>query len=145
MKIKGEWEDKIYRVKTFINELAKVQDNYFENLFEELHHDNFSDEFGSLEDANEWLFDYIFNCSEEVTFEEYLADHGKQIDDIPRTRTKEEIKDNIDGFFNSYEDAEEWWNTYNVGLLNIPRVLLNTYQGLDRLESMIYNIETANS
>jgi len=142
MKIKGEWEDEIYRVKTFINELSKVQDQYFENLFEELQTDKFSDEFESEEDANEWLFDYIFNGGNEVTFEEYLADHGKEIDDFPRSRTKEEIKDNIDGFFANPEAAEAWWNTDNEALANVPKYLLNTDKGLDRLEIMIYSLET---
>jgi hypothetical protein len=80
MKIKGTWEDEIYRVREFIQELSKVQDDYFNNLFTKLQEDNFSNEFESEEDANEWLFDYIFNSGADKMFEEYLADHGKEID-----------------------------------------------------------------
>lgn len=82
MKIKGSWEDKIWKVREFIQELEKVQEVYFDNLFEELNEDNFSNEFESEEDANEWLFDYIFNSGADKMFEEYLEDHGKEIDEL---------------------------------------------------------------
>lgn len=73
------WEDKIWKVREFIQELSKVQEVYFNNLFEELNGDNFSNEFESKEEANEWLFDYIFNGDDDLSFEEYLANYGKQI------------------------------------------------------------------
>lgn len=64
--IKGEHEDLIFKNREFIQELSRVQDLYFETLMMELVDDGFKDELG------EHLFDYIYNCDEEETFDEYL-------------------------------------------------------------------------
>lgn len=141
MKIEGTWEDKIYHTKQFITELERVQESYFENLFKELQKEKFSNEFESEEDANESLWDYLFNDYDGLTFEEYLEKFGYDIDDIPRIRTKEEIKRDIDNFFQKPRDAENWWKTYNNGLASTPKYLLNTDKGLDRLEYMIKQLE----
>lgn len=63
MNLSGSDNDEIYRIKSFIAELALVQDNYFQNLFKNLKLD------GNIE---HWLFDYIFNNISDLTFEEYL-------------------------------------------------------------------------
>ena len=81
MKIKGEWEDDIYKTMQFIQELAKVQDDYYFKLMDKLKEDDIVKEFIDEADFDNWLFDYIFNDGSERTFEEYLADHGKVIDD----------------------------------------------------------------
>lgn len=80
MRILGKHEDQIYKTREFIRELGRVQDTYLENLFKTLEQEQFSKQFVSPEEANDWLFDYVFNCDEEITFEEYLANHGKKID-----------------------------------------------------------------
>jgi hypothetical protein len=60
-------EDAIFEVKNFINQLSKVQDEKFETLCHDL----------SITDkGREWLFDYVYNCEEELCFDEYLLDHG---------------------------------------------------------------------
>lgn len=141
MKIEGNWEDKIYHTKQFINELEKVQGDYFESLFWELQREKFSNEFESEEDANESLWDYLFNDYGELTFEEYLEKFGYDVDDIPRVRTKKEIKQDIDNFFSNPDDAVVWWEAFNISLNIVPKYLLNTDKGLDRLEYMIKQLE----
>jgi len=70
--IKGEWEDEIYRVRAFIKELAKIQDNYLEELFEMLKKDGICTVFNSDEEIKDFLFDFIHNCDEQIQFEEFL-------------------------------------------------------------------------
>ena len=48
-------EDFIYKTKTFINELQKVQDTYFDSLIESI---NLNSKY------KDYLFDYIFNTHE---------------------------------------------------------------------------------
>jgi hypothetical protein len=65
--VKGEHpEDAIWKTKNFINELEKVQTDYFSKLVDDL---------GLNKDGESWLFDYIYNSfggSED--FEDYLND-----------------------------------------------------------------------
>ncbi len=56
-------DDQIFKVKDFINELSKVQDAYFSALTDHLKLDK---------QVEDYLFDYIFNETEPVTFGEYL-------------------------------------------------------------------------
>lgn len=63
-KLTGAHEDQIAKTREFIQELSRVQDLYYETLKTEL---NFLSAKGE-----EFLFDYIFNSGEEITFEEYL-------------------------------------------------------------------------
>jgi hypothetical protein len=66
-------EDRIYAVKKFLNELSNVQDFYFNQLFLEL---NLKDE------ANDYLFDFIFNENDQIEFSEYLEKFGKDYKDF---------------------------------------------------------------
>jgi hypothetical protein len=66
-------EDRIYAVKKFINELSNVQDFYFNQLFLELN---------LKEEASDYLFDYIFNETEPVEFDEYLEKLNKNYKDF---------------------------------------------------------------
>lgn len=61
-------DDQIFKVKDFINELSKVQDAYFSALTEHLE---------IPKEAEDYLFDYIFNENEMVTFGEYLDKLGR--------------------------------------------------------------------
>lgn len=56
-------DDRIFATKTFINELSKVQDRYFEKLCRKLKLPK------EIEDC---LFDYVYNENMEITFGEYL-------------------------------------------------------------------------
>ena len=56
-------DDQIFKVKDFINELSKVQDFYFSGLVKDL---NISKE------AEDYLFDYVYNETRSITFGEYL-------------------------------------------------------------------------
>lgn len=62
-------DDSIFKVKDFINELSRVQDAYFESLCFELGID-------SDERLKDYLFDYVYNETEMVTFGEYLDKLG---------------------------------------------------------------------
>jgi hypothetical protein len=66
-------EDEIYRVKQFIKELSNVQDRYFQELVNTL---------GLTSEGEEWLFDHIFNGSNQETFEEYLENYGKTFGEL---------------------------------------------------------------
>lgn len=56
-------DDRIFATKNFINELSKVQDRYFKKLCKKL---------DLPKETEDFLFDYVFNEKEEVTFGEYL-------------------------------------------------------------------------
>lgn len=72
-------EDSIYRVKTFINELQKVQENYFTKLTQELK---------LSKEGEDWLFDYIYNADEVYDgFDHYLQDYKKEYEDFVITDT----------------------------------------------------------
>jgi hypothetical protein len=61
-------DDRIFATKEFISELSKVQDRYFKKLCKKL----------NLPKENEdYLFDYIFNEKDPVTFGEYLDRMGR--------------------------------------------------------------------
>jgi hemerythrin len=68
-------DDAINRVKTFINELQKVQDKYFDDLVDDLKINN---------SLNDWLFDYIFNEDSDIDlmFTEYLEGVNKKYEDF---------------------------------------------------------------
>ena len=72
-------DDAINKVKTFINELQKVQEKYLSNLMDDL---NLKDD--SLDD---WIFDYVFNedFGIEEMFTEYLKDRGKNYEDFVKS------------------------------------------------------------
>jgi hypothetical protein len=61
-------EDRIYEIKKFINELENVQTFYYNQLLLEL---NLNSE------ADDYLFDYIYNEDYKFTFDEYLKKLGK--------------------------------------------------------------------
>lgn len=75
MSNKPHPEDEIYKVKTFINELQKVQEEYFTKLVENL---NLSKE------GEDWLFDYLHNSdkNEFDDFQHYLNDFNKKYEDM---------------------------------------------------------------
>ena len=59
---------RIMATKDFINELSKVQDRYFKKLCLKLE---------LPKETEDYLFDYIFNESGDVTFGEYLDRMGR--------------------------------------------------------------------
>jgi hypothetical protein len=61
-------DDRIMATKDFINELSKVQDRYFKKLCLKLE---------LPKETEDYLFDYIFNESGDVTFGEYLDRLGR--------------------------------------------------------------------
>ena len=61
-------DDRIMATKDFINEVSKVQDHYFKKLCLKLE---------LPKETEDYLFDYIFNESGDVTFGEYLDRMGR--------------------------------------------------------------------
>ena len=64
--------DRIYDEKNFLAELSKVLDDRFDKLAKELKMNK---------DGEDWLFDYIFNGSPDIDFEEYLEKFGVTYED----------------------------------------------------------------
>ncbi len=60
-------EDKIFKVREFIQELENVQSGYFEKLADEL-------KLNQL--GKDHLFDFVHNCEDQITFDEYLQTVG---------------------------------------------------------------------
>ena len=60
-------DDQIFKVKDFINELSKVQDFYFSSLVKDLK---------ISKEVEDYLFDYVYNETDSVTFGEYLDKLG---------------------------------------------------------------------
>jgi len=69
-------DDAIDKVKTFINELQKVQEKYLSDLIDDLNLKN--------DIIDDWIFDYIFNEDSDIEemFTEYLEDRGKNYEDF---------------------------------------------------------------
>lgn len=66
-------EDRIFAVKNFINELENVQTFYYNQLLLDLNLN---------EEANDYLFDYVYNENGELSFEEYLNKLNKSYDEF---------------------------------------------------------------
>lgn len=71
-------DDVITRVKTFVNELQAVQEQYFNGLLDEL---NLKDE-----SLHNWIFDYVYNedSDTKLTFTEHLKNLGKDYNNFVR-------------------------------------------------------------
>lgn len=61
-------DDRILATKDFINELSKVQDRYFKKLCRKLY---------LPKEIEDYLFDYVYNETGDVTFGEYLDKLGR--------------------------------------------------------------------
>lgn len=81
--IKSELDDKAWTVAKFIQELSKVQDDYFERLVLKATAKGWYGDM-SVEEFREWLFDYAFNSGSsdgypECAFSEYLPSTHKEL------------------------------------------------------------------
>jgi hypothetical protein len=61
-------DDRIFATKDFINELSKVQDHRFKKLCKKLK---------LPKEAEDYLFDYVYNETNGITFGEYLDKLGR--------------------------------------------------------------------
>jgi predicted N-formylglutamate amidohydrolase len=66
-------EDRIFAAKNFINELENVQTFYYNQLLLDLN---------LKEEADDYLFDYVYNENAEISFEEYLNRINKSYDEF---------------------------------------------------------------
>ena len=64
MQIKPKDEDTIFAGATLIRNLHRIMDREYDDLVANIDID---------EKTEEFLFDYIYNCEEDISFEEYLA------------------------------------------------------------------------
>ena len=88
-------DDEIFRVREFMNELSKVQDNYYNKLEKRLLEDPLysvekvkelieeliggpSDLINDEKDLREWFWDYMYNGDDEKDFIDYLIDFQTQ-------------------------------------------------------------------
>ena len=70
-------EDLIFKTKRFITELSNVQELYLSTLVAEL---------GLNKEGEEWLFDYVYNVSDDDydydDFGDYLEKHNQKYDNF---------------------------------------------------------------
>ena len=81
--IKSELDDEAWRVAKFIQELSKVQDEYFERLVLKATAKGWCGDM-NVEKFREWLFDYLFNSGSsdgypKCAFSEYLPSTYKEL------------------------------------------------------------------
>lgn len=69
-------EDRIHRDREYIHRLQKHIDEVFDALEKDL---------GMKEDSN-WLFDFIYNESRDLEFEDYLSEYKTLYKDIVRQK-----------------------------------------------------------
>lgn len=72
-------EDRIYRDKEYLNRLQKHVDEVYEQLALDLR----------LNDrGKDLLFDYLYNCDEDIEFEDYLDRFGNSYEEIAFAKRK---------------------------------------------------------
>ena len=64
-KVAACLDDEAFKVGDFIQELGKIQDQYFDALWEKVKANDWVEGFESDETAKDWLFDYVFNGWQE--------------------------------------------------------------------------------
>ena len=83
-------EDAIYKAKTFINELQKVQERYFDELVSNLR---------LTKCGEDWLFDYVYNTTDQENydgFDHYLQDYKQKYTCF--VKTQDTMYNNCDAF-----------------------------------------------
>ncbi len=74
-EIAAELDDRAFEVAKFIQQLSKVQDDYFEELYDKAKEKGWLKDFGVDENgvdlAKDWLFDYCFNKKLNQSFSEH--------------------------------------------------------------------------
>ena len=75
-EIAAEFDDRAFEVAKFIQQLSKVQDDYFEELYDKAKEKGWLKDFGvdeiGVDLAKDWrLFDYCFNEKLNQSFSEY--------------------------------------------------------------------------
>ena len=81
-------EDTIYKLKSFINTLTELQDKYF---------DRWAGRLKLTKRGQDYLFDYVYNCTKPVDFSEYLAGLGYTYEEMlqvnkPKKTVKEKSR-----------------------------------------------------
>lgn len=74
-EVAAELDDRAFEVAKFIQQLGKVQDDHFEELYKEAKEKGWIKGFGVDESgvdlSKDWLFDYCFNEKLDQSFSEY--------------------------------------------------------------------------
>ena len=74
-EVAAELDDRAFEVAKFIQQLSKVQDDYFEELYGKAKEKGWLKDFGvdeiGVDLAKDWLFDYCFNEKLNQSFSEY--------------------------------------------------------------------------
>ena len=98
-------DDEIFRVREFMNELKKIQDNYYKELEKKLLEDplysieTVKEELEEItgkstlikdeEDLREWFWDYMYNEAEKNDFVDYLIDAQTHCNEFMRRKDEE--------------------------------------------------------
>jgi hypothetical protein len=72
-KQKEHPEDRIFKDREFLKRITKIENDLFDNLVKDLNLNRKGDE---------QLFDYVYNCDEEILFEEYLMKYKMKYADL---------------------------------------------------------------
>lgn len=78
IEVKPKLDDEAFKVGDFIQELGKIQDQYFDALWEKVKANNWIEGMEE-EQAKDWLFDYCFNGwgKNDDGFEEMFSEYIK--------------------------------------------------------------------
>ncbi len=103
--MKPHIDDEIFRVREFMNELSKIQDNYYKDLEKKLVEDPLysiekvkelleeltgsSTLIKDEEDLREWFWDYMYNEAEKNDFVDYLIDAQNHNNEFMRRKDEE--------------------------------------------------------
>lgn len=78
IKINASLDDEAFKVGDFIQELGKIQEQYYDALWEKAKANNWIEGMEE-EQAKDWLFDYVFNGwnNDKSYFEEMFSEYVK--------------------------------------------------------------------
>ena len=89
IKVNVSLDDEAFKIGDFIQELGKIQDQYFAALWEKVKENDWIEGMDD-EQAKDWLFDYCFNgCGKnDDGFEETFSEYIKVLDSVVEDNKK---------------------------------------------------------
>ena len=89
IKVNVSLDDEAFKIGDFIQELGKIQDQYFAALWEKVKENDWIEGMDD-EQAKDWLFDYCFNGrgKNDDGFEETFSEYIKVLDSVVEDNKK---------------------------------------------------------